>query len=189
MNSLAVVRAIAGDREALADVLTGLQRPLCRYISHLVARPEIAEDVLQEVLFKICRKVRWLRNPELIRPWAFRIATRECFRQLRSERHRNEESLDVNTPEAVTQEVTVEWEPRLIDWITALPPRSRSVIALHYLEQLTLDEVAAVLEISPGTVKSRLAYGLARLRRSAGTRERRLEEPDEGRISSRFCNE
>jgi DNA-directed RNA polymerase specialized sigma24 family protein len=36
---------------------------------------------------------------------------------------------------------------------------------LHYLEEMTLHEVAAVLEILPGTVKSRLAYGLARLRR------------------------
>jgi DNA-directed RNA polymerase specialized sigma24 family protein len=38
-------------------------------------------------------------------------------------------------------------------------------MVLHYLEEMSLDEVAAVLEISPGTVKSRLAYGLARLRR------------------------
>ena len=62
------------------------------------------------------------------------------------------------------------WEPRLLDWVDDLPPASRAVIVLHYLEEMSLDDVAAVLEISPGTVKSRLAYGLARLRRhTAGT--------------------
>ena len=55
--------------------------------------------------------------------------------------------------------------PGHLAWVDELPPGSRAVIVLHYLEEMSLDEVAAVLEISPGTVKSRLAYGLARLRR------------------------
>ncbi len=176
LDSLAVVRAVAGDRDALASVLAALQRPLYRYIAKLIMRPEIAEDVLQEVLFRVCKKIRWLRDPELIRPWAFRIASRQCFRQLRSERHRSEEALDLDTLEtAVRKDITLEWEPHLLDWIGALPPASRSVIALHYFEEMTLDEVAAVLEISPGTVKSRLAYGLAWLRqRAAGSQKQNV---------------
>jgi RNA polymerase sigma-70 factor (ECF subfamily) len=168
VDALAVARAIAGDRGVLDGLLAALERPLYRYISKLVTRREMAEDVLQEVLFRICRKIVWLRDPELLRPWAFRIASRECFRQLRSENRRGEEVLNLDTLETAANEgVAQEWEPRLLDWIDDLPPASRAVIVLHYLEEMSLDEVAAVLEIPPGTVKSRLAYGLARLRRRA----------------------
>jgi RNA polymerase sigma-70 factor (ECF subfamily) len=143
-----------------------LQRPLYRYISRLLTRRETAEDALQEVLFRICRKIVCLRDPGLLRPWAFRIASRECFRQLRLEKRRGEEVLDLDTLETDAGEtIPQEWEPSLLDWVDDLPPASRAVIVLHYLEEMTLHEVAAVLEILPGTVKSRLAYGLARLRR------------------------
>jgi RNA polymerase sigma-70 factor (ECF subfamily) len=168
LDGLMVARAVAGDRHALEGVLAALQRPLYRYISRLMMRREIAEDVLQDVLFRICRKIGWLHDPELLRPWAFRIASRECFRHLRSERRRNEEILDLETLETAGREgVTPGWEPRLLDWIDSLSPASRAVITLHYLEEMSLDEVAAVLEIPLGTVKSRLAYGLARLRKQA----------------------
>jgi len=166
VDGVVVARAIAGDREVLDDILAALQHPLDRYVSRLLTQRETAEDVLQEVLFRICRKIIWLRDPELLRPWAFRIATRECFRQLRREKRRGEETLDIETLEAGTGEsIPQEWEPSLLDWVDDLPPASRAVIVLHYLEELSLHDVAEVLEISPGTVKSRLAYGLARLRR------------------------
>jgi RNA polymerase sigma-70 factor, ECF subfamily len=169
VDGVVVARAIAGDREVLDDIVAALQRPLYRYISRLLTHRETAEDALQEVLLRICKKIVWLRDPELLRPWAFRIASRECFRQLRSEKRRGEEMLDLDTLET-GESIAQEWEPRLLDWVDELPPASRAVIVLHYLEELSLQEVAEVLEILPGTAKSRLAYGLARLRRhTAGT--------------------
>ena len=166
VDGVVVARAIAGDRDVLDDILAALQRPLYRYISRLLTNRETAEDALQEVLFRICRKIVWLRDPELLRPWAFRIASRECFRQLRSEKRRGEEVLDLDTPgTGASESIPQEWEPRLLEWVDDLPPASRAVIVLHYLGEMSLHEVAAVLEILPGTVKSRLAYGLARLRR------------------------
>jgi RNA polymerase sigma-70 factor (ECF subfamily) len=166
VDGVVVARAIAGERDVLDDILAALQRPLHRYISRLLTNRETAEDALQEVLFRVCRKIVWLRDPELLRPWAFRIASRECFRQLRAEKRRGEEILDLESSEAgASESIPQEWEPRLLDWVDELPPASRAVIMLHYLEEMSLQEVAAVLEILPGTVKSRLASGLARLRR------------------------
>ncbi len=165
LDSLAVLRAVAGDRDALENVLTAIEPPLRRYIARLMLQPDPAEDVLQEVLFQICRKIRWLRDPELLRTWAFRIASRQCFRQLRAERRRHEDTYDADT--LANPAENFPWEPHLLDWIGALPPASRSVIMLHYLEEMSLGEVASILEIAPGTVKSRLAYGLAHLRRQA----------------------
>jgi RNA polymerase sigma-70 factor (ECF subfamily) len=50
-------------------------------------------------------------------------------------------------------------------------PASRAVLILHFEEELTLPEIAAVLEVPLGTIKSRLAYGLATLRKRMETKE------------------
>jgi DNA-directed RNA polymerase specialized sigma24 family protein len=104
VDGLVVARAIAGDRDILDGILAALQRPLYRCISRLLTHRETAENALQEVLFRICKKIVWLRDPELPRPWAFRIANRECFRQLRSEKRRGEEILDLDTLETGASE-------------------------------------------------------------------------------------
>jgi len=70
-----VLRAQAGDRDALECVLRDLQKPLLGYISGVVGRTA-ANDVLQETLLQICRKLKWLHQPELFRPWAYPIASR-----------------------------------------------------------------------------------------------------------------
>jgi len=121
VDGVVVARAIAGDRDVLDDILAALQRPLYRYISRLLTHRETPEDALQEVLFRICRKIVWLQDPEPLRPWAFRIASRECFQQLRSEKRRGEEILDLDTLETGGGEsIPKEWEPSvsLIGWMT-----------------------------------------------------------------------
>ena len=74
-----VLRAQTGDHEALDALLRSVQEPLYRYIVSLVSSRTLAEDILQEVFLLLYRKLRWLREPELFRPWAYRIATREAF--------------------------------------------------------------------------------------------------------------
>ena len=81
-----VLRARAGDREALDALFRAVQKPLYALISSLVGEPHLAEDVLQEVFLLIYRKLAWLSQPELFRPWAYRIATRESFKRIKLER-------------------------------------------------------------------------------------------------------
>lgn len=167
-----VVRAQAGDREAFDLLLRGVEGPLYRYVRRLVGEDATAEDVLQDVFVLIFRKVRWLREPELFRSWAYRIASREAFRRLRKERGQGqrvgEEVLEGVAAETEESEFPAEWRARVPQMLDEVTPASRAVLALHFLEEMPLDEVAAVLEIPLGTVKSRLAYGLARLRKRFG---------------------
>lgn len=168
-----MLRAQAGDHEALDALLKRVQTPLFRYIQSLVTETALAEDVLQEVFLRMYRKLHWLREPELFRPWAYRIATNEAFRQLKRQRlwsdRMGEEDLLAQLPALPTHtSFAAEWAaqlPQILKMIAALSPASRAVIALYYLHELSLDEVAAVLEIPVGTVKSRLAYGLSQLRK------------------------
>ena len=165
-----VLRAQCNDREALESLLRGVQPSLHRYLCGLIG-PFHADDVLQDVLILICRKVAWLHTPELFRPWAYRIASRAAFRHLNKERRRPEqvqdESVSLEELPGPADHPSAEMLESLLD-VDGIPPGSRAVLALHFQQELSLPEVAAVLEIPLGTVKSRLASGLTALRKQFG---------------------
>jgi RNA polymerase sigma-70 factor (ECF subfamily) len=165
-----ILRAQAGDRQALDQLLRGLQDRLYAYLVGLVGDRHLAEDVLQEVFVLIWRKLFWLRDPHVFRAWVYRIASREAFRRLRRERPwwrllGQGRDLAEAAAEEVVEPIPPEWRERLPALLDGLSPGSRAVLMLHYLEGLSLAEVAGALSLSAGTVKSRLAYGLAALRR------------------------
>ena len=175
-ESWLVLRAQSGDQDALNELLKTFQEPLYRYALSLVREPHAAEDVLQETFVRVYRKLGWLREPRLFRPWAYQIATREAFRHLKRERRWKELSRDeADLRSVAAPPPRAEFEPemraRLPQLVAALSPASRAVVVLYYLHEMTLEEVAAVLEIPVGTVKSRLAYGLEGLRRQLGGKE------------------
>ena len=133
-----------------------------------------ADDVLQEAFLQICRNIKWLRDPELFIPWVYRIASRACFKFLRQDRRfpkADDESMSVYDVASVSQpELKLFCDlPELLEKVS---PASRAVLSLHYLQDVPIQEVAAILEIGVGTAKSRLAYGLSCLRRILSTKER-----------------
>ena len=161
-----VLRAQCGDREALELLLRSVQPSLRRYLMRLVGASS-ADDVLQEVLILVSRKLKWLDVPEAFHPWAYRVASRVAFRHLKKERRWSEQVRDeavLDDLPAAESAVPPELLPELLQ-SDALSAASRAVLVLHFQEEMPLPEVAAILEIPLGTVKSRLAYGLAALRK------------------------
>ena len=150
----------------MEQVLRNVQPSLHRFILRLVG-PTAAEDVLQDVLITIARKLSWLEEPLLFRAWAYRIASRAAFAHLRRERRRGLQETTDEVLEALVAPVSRPSDERLRQPLDSavLSPASRAVLMLHLREDMPLAEVAAVLEIPVGTVKSRLAYGLTALRR------------------------
>ena len=128
--------------------------------------PVSAPDVLQDVFVKIWRNLKWLRRPELFRPWAYRIATRACYGHLKRERQQAERiDPDAAIDElAATPEASVLIAGELDRLFEHVSPASRAVLLLHYGEDQSIEDTAAILDISVGTAKSRLSYGLACLR-------------------------
>jgi len=166
-----VLRAQSGDRDALDELLRIVQEPLYRYIFRLVGEHTLAEDILQEVFILIYRKLGWLEDPNLFRAWTYRIASRESFKRLRHEKRWTEqirdesvlEAIPADSPDAIFDRELIERLPSLI---ASVSPASRAVLILHYLHEIPLGEVASILGLAVGTVKSRLAYGLSVLRRA-----------------------
>ena len=164
-----ILRAQVGDREAMDQLFRQVQGPLFSYLSSILLNSTLAEDTLQDVFLTICRKLKSLRDPELFRPWAFRIASRRAFRVLKKEKRwrdevRDHELLNQQPDDQLTptaDSIDIESIRNLMD---RLSPPVRAVLALHYFESMTIAEVATVLSIPVGTAKSRLAYGLQELR-------------------------
>ena len=171
-EALWVLRAQCDDREALELLLRSVQPSLLHYLCGIVGSAD-ADDILQEVLVIVFRKLRWLECPELFRPWAFRIASRAAFRHLKRKKQRqahDEELLYVAS--VLDAPPSTELLQQLAN-NSAISPASRAVLVLHFQEEMPLPAVAAILEVPIGTVKSRLAYGLAALRKQF-TKKRRF---------------
>jgi RNA polymerase sigma-70 factor (ECF subfamily) len=170
-DAFLVLLAQAGDREALGQLLAAVQPRLRSYLRMVTGDGADADDVLQDTFVIAVRKLRFLRDPAVFRPWLYRIATREAHRR----RQPRELALDAATEPASAEDfecaaLAAEAGERLRAAVAGLPDRAREVVALHYFEDMALDEIAAVLDAPLGTIKSRLAYGLSRLRKDTGVK-------------------
>ena len=81
--TLLVLRAQAGDREALDRLLEAHQGELFGYLAKMLRDHSDAEDAVQQTFMQAVKKLRWLREPEYFRPWVFRIASRIAFRMIK----------------------------------------------------------------------------------------------------------
>ena len=164
-QTLLVLLAQTGDRPALEQLLREAYAPLRRYITHL-AGAALADDILQETSLQIFRKLPHLREPAVFRPWTFRIASRIAFAHLKHA-SRWQPLDDAPSKHLATSDPTLGEPPHeaFLALIDQVSPASRAVLLLRYQHDLTLEEVAAILDIPLGTAKSRLHYGVATLRK------------------------
>jgi RNA polymerase sigma-70 factor (ECF subfamily) len=129
----------------------------------VLRRREDAEDVAQEVLAKACRRLASLREPTRLRAWLVRAAWRRAIDRQRSDRRRQrwEGAAALATagrgePTAFDLAASAELEARLWRAIDALPEKLRLVLVLSAMEGHDVRDVAALLGVPDGTVKSRL---------------------------------
>ena len=134
-----------------------------------------AEDSLQESLLTISRKLGSLRDPQWFRAWVYRIATRDAIRHSKRARLNpptiESAELDNLPASEAPEELDADTLAFLAASVSTLPPASQIVIRMHYMEGMSHTEVAEALELSAGTVKSRLSYGLAALRARFAARD------------------
>jgi RNA polymerase sigma-70 factor (ECF subfamily) len=164
-QTVLVLLAQTGDRSALEQLLRDAYVPLRRYITRL-AGTDLADDILQETSLQIFRKLQFLREPAVFRPWTFRIASRIAFSHLKHARRW--QPLDDAPPEILTTLNLSLGEPpdeAFLNLLDRVSPASRAVLLLRYQHDLSLEESAAILEIPIGTAKSRLHYGVTALRK------------------------
>ena len=165
-----IQRARDGDIGAYEDLVRRHQAVAVR-VATLVAGPADAEDAVQEAFVRAYGALARFRVGEPFRPWILRIVVNQSRNRRRSASRRAQLAVRVAVrasgdaaPSPEGAAIAGNDRQVLFDALGRLPDRERLVIACRYLAELSESETAAALGIPVGTVKSRLARGLARLR-------------------------
>lgn len=160
------LRAQSGDRVALEELALALYPRLLGFAVQLLKDDQTAHDIVQDAMVQILRRLRFVHEPRAVETWAYRIVARLAFRWIRARRPTLlvEDGAPAAGAAPSSAVITAEEAHRAIEQIEQLSANSRAVISLHYGRGLSIAETAAALEIPEGTVKSRLASALARLR-------------------------
>jgi RNA polymerase sigma-70 factor (ECF subfamily) len=166
-----IVAAQRGDREAFKALYDRYRDRVYNLIFYTTGDELGAEDVLQIVFVKIYQGLAGFRFEASLATWIYRITVNECLNQQRgrSAQHvpfeallGSDEEMD-GSAAADLQHAEGERREIIRRAVMELSPKLRAVVALKYLEDLSYEEIASVLECSPGTVASRLNRALTDL--------------------------
>ncbi len=167
-DELLVLRCQEGDTEAFELLVGRWQRRLWRHAWRLTGHENDAWDATQEAWIGISRAIGRLADAAAFPAWAYRIVSNKCRDAIRRERRRREatqtysESIEREGQEAATAQHQCD---TLKEALEQLPGPDRAVLSLRYEEQFDTAEIAGILGVPEGTVKSRLFYSRQRLRK------------------------
>ena len=161
-----IERAQRGDHEAFAALIDLTIARLDATARMILRDRELARDAVQDSLLQAWRDVRGVRDPERFQAWLYRLTVRTCLRAATRRRRRSiEMTLDAIDIVGASDPAAEVMRRELLDQaLRRLDPGHRAVVALHYLLDLPLREVAETLGIPLGTAKSRLHYALEAMR-------------------------
>ena len=177
----------AGSEEAFGLLIAQYHQPLYSLIARSINDPADAADLTQEVFIKVFRSIRGFHGDASLRTWLYRIALREASNQRRWwSRHKRQEvtidsSYDADADaegdslclsatladphdSPYDQAVQSETRERLEAALRQLPQAFRTVVVLREIEGFAYEEIAEILDLNLGTVKSRLTRGRSALR-------------------------
>ena len=143
---------------ALDELITRWQERLWRHALRLTGNPDAAWDVLQETMIAISRGLGRLVEPAAFPGWAYRIATNQCRDFLRRQ-GRQRLSMEAYFSEQLRENRRDPSPVRAMDLQAALkqlPGAQQTLVSLRYEEGFSVAEIAGILGINAGTVKSRL---------------------------------
>ncbi len=168
-----VVQLQQGSLEALGDLYDRYRQMVYRTALAISGDTDAANDLLQDVFLRLYRFASRIDEERPLEPWLYRMTANLAYTWVKRNRrwYRPLEDLadwlvgsGKNSPSEVI-EMQDEWQ-RVQRAVSSLPLPQRVVVVLYYLNDLSLQEIADILEVPVGTVKSRLHYGRQALRKS-----------------------
>lgn len=163
-----------GNRTAVEPLVRRYHRPLMAYYYRLSHDYHLAQDLAQECLFRLVSRAGLYRYPEPLRPWLYRMASNIWRDHAKSPAYRQQHTAlpwehvtdafigaDPPPDEAVADHMAAE---AALEALYTLPPAFSEVLVLRFGQSLTVPEIATVLDLPEGTVKSRIFHGLRHLR-------------------------
>lgn len=180
-NDILIHRAAKGDEAAFEQLLTQHEKSVYNLCLRMTGNPEDAMDVSQEVFLRVWKNLGSYQFDAAFSTWLFRIASNACIDFLRAKKRRNDVSLTMQdendgedkelavpdeTPLPEEQLLAKEQQRAVMKAMSELPPDFREILQLRVVEGLPYEEIAEILDIKVGTVKSRLARARNQLRKN-----------------------
>ena len=155
-----------GDQAAYGELVQQYQKRVFALAVRMCPTPELAEEAAQEAFLAAWQGLPFFRGDSAFATWLYRLTSNACVDLLRKENRHQGPSLD---DEAVSAEVpdptpTPELRRQIEAGLQTLSPEHREVLILREIQQLSYDEIADVLSLDLGTVKSRINRGRRQLR-------------------------
>lgn len=166
-DELLVLHAQAGSAEAFEQLVQRWQERLWRFAWRLTEDEQAAWDVSQETWSAISRRIGRLEDAAAFPAWAYQIAgnkSRDWIRRRQRRRRIDETYVERRRQSDEHREEVQQHYDDLKEALAHLSRRDRTILSLRYEEGFNTGEIATILEIPPGTVKSRLYYARGRLR-------------------------
>jgi len=165
-NDLLVLACREGRSDAFRALVARWQEPLWRHAFRLTGRDDVAWDVLQEAWLSIARGITRLAEPSSFRRWAFTIVTRRAADWARQRRDGVVSVEDVGDAAQLAVPGPEQDEDLLLlrTALRKLPRDDRVLLSLHHIDGFEGAELAEILGVPAGTVKSRLFHARRKLR-------------------------
>jgi RNA polymerase sigma-70 factor, ECF subfamily len=176
----------AGDESAYEQLIGRFQSAVYNLAYRLLNDQADASDVAQEVFLKIFRNVGSFRGDSSLRTWVYRIAVNESHNRRRwlFRHRRGETAIEETFEDSETRarplmdsgetpfDFTMNREARTLleEALATVNPVFRTALVLREIEDMSYEEIADILQVSIGTVKSRIVRGREALRRNLATR-------------------
>jgi RNA polymerase sigma-70 factor (ECF subfamily) len=158
-----LARVVGGDRQAFELVMRNHEDRVFSVCLRILGDRERALDATQDTFLTVFRKASQFEGRSAVGTWIYRIAVNACYDQLRKTQRRPTESLpehvDPTDPSAEEAIESAALRPEIESALSELPADFRNAVILSDLEGLPLPEVAEVLGVPIGTVKSRVFRG------------------------------
>jgi RNA polymerase sigma-70 factor (ECF subfamily) len=154
------LRCQSGEPGAFEDLIAVMERPLLYYATSLTGNQDSGLDVLQDVWIRAFRSIRKLKDPGSLRSWLYTITHGIAVDRIRrnSSRELAEKVQLEDFEEAEEPSFADEDAAAIHQALSQIGLRHREVLVLHFLEDLSIAEIAKVVGCSEGTVKSRIHY-------------------------------
>ncbi|KAB2336035.1 sigma-70 family RNA polymerase sigma factor [Cytobacillus depressus] len=148
-----VLLAQNGNQEAFIRLIRSCESSLYRIAKGILKEDLDCADAIQETILKSYHSIAKLKNPAYFKTWLIRILINECNDMLK----KKQKSILLNTIEHITEPSIADNQfDELREALSKLNEKYRSVVVLFYFEDCSIKEIAQVLKIREGTVKSRL---------------------------------
>ncbi|HEX9601753.1 MAG TPA: sigma-70 family RNA polymerase sigma factor [Mariniflexile sp.] len=161
IDSKLVLEYQSGNEEAMVLLVKRWHKLFCKKAFWLVKDPDMAKDIAQDSWKTIVNKVKHLKDPNSFGSWALRIVCNKSFDCIKANNVKRNKLDDYKNEQNIVAEDVEDEEKELLKTnllkaIKSLSINQQMVIQMFYVEELSLKEISKTLNISVGTVKSRL---------------------------------